>query len=322
LVTLHQLRCFLTTLELGSFTAAATALGYAQPSVSEQVRLLEQSLDTTLFRRVGRGLVATEAATALQPHAAAALAAVAEGGRAVAAVREVLTGTVRFGVFRTARFYLGGGLVADLLRRHPGVRIELVGQNSAEVLDHLRRGRIEAAAIALPVDDDGLTVTPVMRDELVYVSADPSRLRRAVSPTELAAAHLVLPDVSWRDADTTRRQLSASVQAVGRSLRPRVEVEDPETALEVAAEGLADTVTWRGVLHAFGDRLPPGLGWVPLRPRRYETFAIVHRPEPELSPASRVVVALAAQRMRHLDAAVRAATPPPRPPRRPPQSSR
>lgn len=307
MVTLHQLRCFLTTLEHGSFTAAATALGYAQPSVSEQVRLLEQSLDTTLFRRVGRGLVATEAAAALQPHAAAALAAVAEAGRAVAAVREVLTGTVRFGVFRTARFYLGSGLVGDMLRRHPGVRIELVGQNSAEVLEHLRRGRIEAAVIALPVEDAGLTVTPVMRDELVYVSADPARVRRPVSPAELAAAPLALPDVSWRDADSTRRQLNGIVQAAGRSLRPRVEVEDPETALEVAAQGHADTVTWRGVLHALGDRLPAGLGWTALRPRLYETFAIVHRPEAELSTASRVVVSLAAERMRHLDAAVRGA---------------
>jgi DNA-binding transcriptional LysR family regulator len=312
LVTLHQLRCFLATVEHGSFTAAAAALGYAQPSISEQVRLLEQSLDTRLFRRVGRGLVPTEAAAALQPHAAAALSAVDEAARAVAAVRGVLTGTVRFGVFRTARFYLGGDLVGDVLRRHPGVRIELVGQNSAEVLDQLRRGRLEAAVISLPIADEGLTVTPVMRDELVYVSADPARLRKPVTPAELAAAPLVLPDVSWRDQDSTRRQLTLSVQAVGRSLRPRVEVEDPETALEIAAQGLADTVTWRGVLHALAGRLPSGLGWTALRPRLYETFALVHRPQAELSSASQVVVALATERMRTLDATLRSAAEPAR----------
>src|SRR5918998_6139684 len=100
MLTLHQLRCFLATLEHGSFTAAAASLGYAQPSLSEQVRLLERQLDTVLFRRVGRGLVPTEAAAALQPHAAATLAAAGEAERAVARVREVLTGTVRFGIFR------------------------------------------------------------------------------------------------------------------------------------------------------------------------------------------------------------------------------
>jgi DNA-binding transcriptional LysR family regulator len=307
LVTLHQLRCFLATVEHGSFTAAAASLGYAQPSVSEQVRLLEQHLDAALFRRAGRGLVPTEEARALVPHAAAALAAVEEAGRAVAAVRQVLTGTVRFGLFRTSRFYLGSELVSDVLQRHPGVRIELVGQNSAEVRALLRKGALEAALIALPVEDEGLAVNPVMRDELVYLSVHPERLTGPVTPAGLAAAPLVLPDVSWRDADSTRRQLARSVQAAGHSLRPRIEVEDVETALDIAATGLADTIAWRGVLHRLRDRLPPGLRWTPLRPRLYETFAIVHRPDAQLSAASRAVIELAAARMRALDAAVRRA---------------
>ncbi|MBV1850231.1 LysR family transcriptional regulator [Catellatospora tritici] len=308
MISLHQLRCFLTTLEHGSFTAAATALGYAQPSVSEQVRLLEQQLDATLFQRVGRGLVPTEAARALAPHAATALGAVEEARRAVASVRQLLTGTVRFGVFRTARFYLAADLVADVLSQHPGIRVELVGQNSAEILAQLRRGRLEAAVIALPVADEGMVVTPVLRDELVYVSADPARLTGRITPAALADAPLVLPDASWRDDDTTRRQLTRAVQGTGRSLRPRVEVEDTETALEIAARGLADTVTWRGVLHNLGDRLPAGLGWAPLRPAMYEEFAIVHRRDAELSPATRVVTAIATSRMRALDRAMRPRT--------------
>lgn len=305
MVTLHQLRCFLAAVEHGSFTGAAAALGYAQPSVSEQVRLLEQALGAPLFRRAGRGLVPTEEAAALRPHAAAALTAVDDATRAVASVRQALTGTVRFGIFRTSRFYLGAELVADVLARHPGVHVELAGQNSADVLAHMRRGGLEAALIALPVADEGLAVQPVMRDELVYVSADPTRVRRPVTPADLAAAPLVLPDVSWRDEDSTRRMIAHSVQSAGLSLRPRVEVEDTETALEIAATGLADTITWRGVLHKLADRLPPGLGWVRLRPRLYETFAIVHRPAAQLSLASRAVVEIAAARMRALDAALK-----------------
>lgn len=305
MVTLHQLRCFLATIEQGSFTGAAATLGYAQPSVSEQVRLLEQALGAPLFRRAGRGLVPTEEAHALRPHAHAALAAVDDATRAVASVREALTGTVRFGIFRTSRFYLGADLVADVLARHPGVRVELAGQNSADVRAQLRKGGLEAALIALPVADEGLAVRPVMRDELVYVSADPDRVKRPATPADLAAAHLVLPDVSWREEDTTRRMIAHSVQSAGLSLRPRVEVEDTETALEIAATGLADTITWRGVLHKLSDRLPQQLGWVRLKPRLYETFAIVHRPAAQLSVASRAVIDIAATRMRALDAALR-----------------
>ena len=51
----HQLACFLATYEQGSLTAAAEQLGYAQPSISEQIRALERTLGVQLFRRVGRG---------------------------------------------------------------------------------------------------------------------------------------------------------------------------------------------------------------------------------------------------------------------------
>lgn len=303
MTTLHQLRCFLATLEHGSFTAAASELGLAQPSISEQVRLLEQGLNAPLFDRVGRGLVPTEAARALRPHAERALTAVTEAGRAVASVRQVLEGTIRFGVFGTARLYLGSALVEDVLREYPGVRLELIGQNSTEVLADLQHGRLEAAVISLPIADEGLQVQPLIRDEVVYVSADPQRVRKPVTAAELAAAPLVLSEASWGNEDSTRRQLARAVQSVGGTLRPRIEVEDIETALEVAALGLADTVTARGLLHRLGDRLSPGLRWTSLRPRIFDEFAIVHRQGAVLSPASQAIVALAAARMRAVGAA-------------------
>ena len=53
MLSLHQLTCFLSVYEHGSLTRAAEELGYAQPSVSEQVRALEKTLGVQLFRRVG-----------------------------------------------------------------------------------------------------------------------------------------------------------------------------------------------------------------------------------------------------------------------------
>lgn len=305
-VSLHQFRCYLATLDLGSFTAAAEALGLAQPSVSEQVRMMEQSLGVQLFDRVGRGLVPTEAARALRPHAERALVAVDEGRRAVTAVRELSAGTIRFGVFGTARVYLTTDLVAEVLRRFPEVRLEVLGQNSKDVLEHIRRGRLEAAIIALPIDDEGLQITPVMRDEVVYVSAHPDRVRRPVTAAELARAPLVLSEASWGNDDSTRRQLLRMVQAAGGTLEPKADVEDIETALDIAALGLADAITARGVLHQLADRLPRGLGWVSLRPKLYDEFAIVHRRGAELTPASRAVAELAATRMQELGKAIRA----------------
>ena len=186
--SLHQLRCFLATYEHGSLTAAAAELGYAQPSVSEQIRSLEKSVGSPLFRRVGRGVVPTTVADTLRPHAERTLAAADDTWRAVRSVTSLETGTIRFGMFGTARLYAGAGLVADVLAQYPGVRVELIGQNSTEVQDELRRGRLEAAMIAVPrVSSEGMSVTPVARDELVYISTDRDRIAAPVTAQQLAA---------------------------------------------------------------------------------------------------------------------------------------
>ncbi|MDP3890009.1 LysR family transcriptional regulator, partial [Nocardioides sp.] len=128
MLSLHQLRCFLVTYEQGSLTAAADELGYAQPSVSEQIRNLERTIGEQLFRRVGRGVVPTTVAEAMRPHAERTLAAAEDARRAAQSVVALETGPIRFGLFGTSRLYASADLVADVLARHPGVRVELVGQ--------------------------------------------------------------------------------------------------------------------------------------------------------------------------------------------------
>ena len=306
MLSLHQLRCFLAAYESGSLTAAAEELGYAQPSVSAQIRSLERTLKTTLVRRVGRGVVPTTVADALRPHAEATLAAAEEARRAVASVTALETGTIRFGMFGTARLYAGAGLVADVLARHPGVRVELIGQNSMDVQEDLRRGRIEAAMIAVTaVESEGMEVTPVARDELVYISNDPEAVRTPVTAQRLANASLVMPETTWRATDSTRIVLRQMLHEAGRNPQTRIEVEDVETAVELVGMGLADSVIPRGAAEQLLPRLAPKAGITSLRPRQFDTFAIVHRAGATLSPAARLMIEIATRRIREIAEPVR-----------------
>ena len=301
MLSLHQLRCFLATYELGSLTAAADQLGYSQPSISEQIRNLERSVGGTLFTRVGRGVVPTASAEAMRPHAERTLAAADETARAAMSVTALETGTIRFGMFGTSRLYASADLVAEVLARHPGVRVELVGQNSVDVVEDLRRGRIEAAIIAVPqVSSEGMEVIPVARDELVYVSADPERLRSPVTAAQLARSSLVMPETTWRAVDSTRIVLRRMMHETGLNPATRVEVEDVETAVELVGRGVADSVIPKGAARQLLPRLAPDAGWVPLRPRQYDTIAVVHRASATLSPAARLMVDLATERIQAL----------------------
>jgi len=299
MLSLHQLSCFLSVYEHGSLTRAAEELGYAQPSVSEQVRALEKSLGVQLFRRVGRGVVPTTVADTLRPHAERTLRAAEETRRAAQAVKAFETGTIRFGMFGTARLYAGAGLVADVLERYPGVRVELIGQNSSEVAEELRRGRLEAAMIAIhSVESEGMQITPVARDEIVYISNDPAQLEHPVTAKRLSEASLVMPETTWRGTDSIRIMLRQLLHETGRNPPTRIEVEDVEIAVELVGLGLADSVIPRGAAEQLLPRLAPRAGWVSFRPRLYDNFAIVHRRGATLSPAAQLMIELATARIR------------------------
>jgi DNA-binding transcriptional LysR family regulator len=296
-LTLQQLEYFLSAVRLGSFSAAADEMHLAQPSVSEQVRRLEAELGVTLFQRVGRGLVLTEAGRALRPQAERTLAAAAEARESVVAVRELRGGVATFGTWGTARYYPGTDIVAAFRGLHPSVRVRMVGQNSSEVVTAVRTGELEVGMVALPIDDRGLDVTPIMADEIVYVSTDPERLRADMTIETLARAPLILPDASFGVEDPTRRQLADLAQREGVSIVPEIDVEDVEAALDLAARGLGDTLAARGILLALGRRVPKKLGWVPFADPLWDTFAFVSRTGAVLSPASREFLRLARERL-------------------------
>lgn len=308
-MTLQQLQYFLAAVRLGSFSAAAEELHLAQPSLSEQVRRLEAELGVKLFHRVGRGLTPTEAGMALRPHAERTLDAAEAARESVVAVRELRGGTATFGTWGTARYYPGVDLVTEFRRRHPGVRVRVVGQNSSEVVEAVRGGELEAGMIALPIDDRGLDVEPIMRDEIVFLSTEPARLRDEMTVEALAQTALILPDASWGNEDPTRRQLAELAQRVGVSIKPQIDVEDVEAAIELAARGLGDTIVARGILHALGKRVPKKLGWVPFDEPIYDTFAFISRANAPLSPASREFVALARERLSILARELRTSPP-------------
>src|SRR3954471_3702214 len=138
----------------------------AQPSLSEQVRRLEAELGVALFARAGRGLTPTEAGETLRPHAGPPLPPAEAARESVVDVRELRGGIATFGTWGTARYYPGTDIVAEFRRRHPGVRVRVVGHNSNEVVEAVRDGRLEAGMIALPIDASGLDVRPIMRDEI------------------------------------------------------------------------------------------------------------------------------------------------------------
>jgi DNA-binding transcriptional LysR family regulator len=295
-LTLQQLRYFLATIRHGSFAGAADELLLKQPSVAEQVRRLEAELGVELFARRKRRLVPTAAGEALRPYAEQALAICEEGADAVRAHRTLRGGVASFGLPRNADLYALTDLGAEMHERHPLVGIRLIGQNSVDVADSIRRGSLEAGLVVLPVDGRQLDIEPVVRDEVLYATTDPARAAAPVELEALAEAPLVLYDAHYGDADPTRRQLAGRLQQIGRRLAPRIEVEYLAGALNLVAQGVGDTIVARAAVD--GGLLPAGVRTAPFAQPLYDTLAIAKQRGHPLSPATRELVSIAVDRLR------------------------
>lgn len=278
-MTLSQLECFVATLEGGSFTAAADALGVSQQAVAEQVQRLERTVGQSLFARRARGVRPTRAGLELEPHARRVIDAVGAAAASVTTANTVGEGAVAFGTFGSPHHYDLAGLVRAFLADHPRSSVRIVGRNSSFTADAVRSGALDAAVVALPIDDAGLELRPLFIGEVFYVSADRRNTRRPVGIETMAERPLILYEASAGVADPTRLQLAARAQSAGVQLRPRVEVESADTALELAAEGVGDTYAPQILL----PTLDPRLSTVPFDPPLVDSFALVTRSGSRLS---------------------------------------
>jgi DNA-binding transcriptional LysR family regulator len=299
--TLRQLDYFVCAARLGTFAAAAADRHIAQPSLSEQIGVLERSMDVILFNRTSRRLLLTDAGKQLLPYAERVLAEVeqfTEWGRGVRALEE---GTVSFGTFNSAHLYLLTDLIREFHELHPTVRIRVVGLNSAEVADAVRSGELEAGIVQLPIDDRELDLTPpVFTDSVVYVSVNEERASAPVAIDMLASRPLILSEARWSKNDPLRVSLLTRAQRAGVVLDPLIEVEFQTHALELAAQGVGDSlVSYHVGRSMIRDR---GLFWAPLDPPIIEHYAFVTRRNAAISPATREFMRLARKVLKRLNA--------------------
>jgi DNA-binding transcriptional LysR family regulator len=147
MLDVKQLRVLKAVSEHGSFSAAAEALSYTQPAVSQQIAALEKQAGTTLVDRGSRGVTLTEAGHTLVEHAEVVLARLSAAEAELEAMRGVRGGRVRLSSFPTAGASLLPPAIALFTRRHPDVELTFVEEDPQEAVPMLRAAELEVAIV-------------------------------------------------------------------------------------------------------------------------------------------------------------------------------
>ncbi|MBO0881255.1 MAG: LysR family transcriptional regulator, partial [Mycobacterium sp.] len=170
-ITLHQLEIFAAIVREGGFSRAAAALLLSEPTISEQLKLLERAVGERLLERgPGRSqLDVTPAGHLLFETCAEIFGALERYQQHLRSQRREQQASMTFGFSQHFPSYPLPSLFASFRRQHPEIAVRVSLQLRQQLIESLRRGELELAALVPPVDEPGLVTETLAAFDQVLV---------------------------------------------------------------------------------------------------------------------------------------------------------
>jgi DNA-binding transcriptional LysR family regulator len=242
-VTLRQLRTFKAVADLNSFSLAAQAMRLSQPSVSYQVKELEQALGLPLLDRLGKRVQLTEAGTVLYMYARRTLDVLDEAALALEEMRGIKRGNLRVGASTTVGIYVLPAALGAFKKLHPGLVISLEIGTRARVQEQVLRNELDLAVVGPALKDPELAILPFLSDELVVVAPAGHKLagKRGLGLKDLQDQ----PFVMREPASGSRWSLEKAARKAGAKLTVAMELGSNGAIKHAVESGLGLAVISR-----------------------------------------------------------------------------
>ena len=287
---LRHIRYFLAVAEHGNFTRAAEALHVSQPTLSQQIRQLEETLRMQLLDRSGRKIQLTDSGAAYLHYARRALQDLDAGKRAIHDARDLKRGSLRLAMTPTFTAYLIGPLIEKYGSRYPAITLSIreMPQQQMETLlskDELDLGIAFESTQSPDIETMVLFVEGL---ELVVGKSHPqARKRVALRLRDFENEKLVLLNEEF----ATRHYIDHYCRRHSVTPRVAIEVNSISAVIEIVRRTRLATLLPAAIAHEnnelHGIRLEPAL------PQR--TAALLQRKGAYQSAAAAAFVALALQ---------------------------
>jgi len=232
-MNLRDLKYLVALADHRHFGKAAAACFVSQPTLSTQIRKLEDELGLPLVERAPRKVMLTPAGVEAAARARTIVAEVEQMKEAARRSRDPEAGTVRLGIFPTLGPYLLPHVIPNIRERFPQLELLLVEEKSDELLTRLREGKLDAALLALPLDDDQLHAEFLFEEPfLLAVSRQhPLARRQHLDVQELSSQKLLLLE----DGHCLRDQALAVCRLFGANEKSEFRATSLETLRQMVA---------------------------------------------------------------------------------------
>lgn len=232
-ISQSQLRAFHAVATEGSFTKAAQLLNVTQPTLSGQVRALEERFGVRLFDRRRRRIEVTDIGRNLLDITFRMFSLELEAVQVLSAAHALKRGHLRIGADAP---YHSVPFLSAFHRRYPDLRLSMTMGNTKSLLDDLLDQRCDVAIAANVVTDSRIFAQPFRQDHFIaFVErSHPWARRRNVKLAELATQRLLLREPT----SNTRQTFDAAIAKAGVVLGEMLEIGSREAIKEAVAAGL------------------------------------------------------------------------------------
>ena len=193
-VNLRALQYFVKLAELQHFSKAAEACFVSQPTLSTQIMKLEEELGVQLVERIPRKVQLTPVGKEIAERARHVLRDIEQIRMTARRSRDPETGTLKLGIFPTLAPYLLPHVVPGVRKRFPALKLQLSEEKTEDILQQLEDGELDAALLALPLDEDGLEVEILFEEPflLALPESHPLADKAQIEMEDLVDAELLL----------------------------------------------------------------------------------------------------------------------------------
>jgi DNA-binding transcriptional LysR family regulator len=260
----RQLEMFRAVAEETSFTRAARRLNVSQSAVSRQLQLLEAEVGGPLLHRSPKGITLTAEGELLLRTANRVHRDIREAMWEISETQKLKRGRLSIAGGMTACMYVLPKLLKRFRALHKDVDLMVTSGSADSVLGLIRNHRVDLALLTLPIVGPDLEVRPVLREELVVVSARRNPLTRShlIDARSLARHPLVL----FEQGSNTRRVIDHFFLTQQIQMNVAMETESVEIIKAMVASGLGITLIPYAAIVA--DMRSKRFGWARVRGMR------------------------------------------------------
>lgn len=252
---LRLLKYFTVVCEELHFTRAAEKLGISQPTLSQQIKLLEARLGIPLFHRTGKKIILSQAGKIVLEHARRIFAELETLSTEIKKLKGLEQGTITMGC---SGYYLVQSAILSFHERFPNIKLSVFDTTTEQTIEKVLHNQFDLGVVYLLFEHDLLKTMRLFRSQFVLVVSTnhPFAKQPQVKAADLQAVPLFLLPQNY----FIRQVIQSFCRKKGIKLHPVVELSDMRSLVELAAQNKGATILPEVYINQLNDQRIKAIG--------------------------------------------------------------